>query len=115
MSNGSQHPEACSSPVRLARAEPLSCSNGMVLRAYRKQGGNLAGARRTPSPPSPHPVLEPENRRRARVLDLDPGFHAPRPIGCIAPFRHDALEAELAGVREDYRAVALEVLADADA
>ena len=40
----------------------------------------------------------PLHRRRVRVLALDPVRRAPRSIARVAALRHDAFEAELAGV-----------------
>jgi len=36
--------------------------------------------------------------------------HRPQPVGQVPPLRDDAFEPELAGVREDDRAVAVEML-----
>jgi hypothetical protein len=62
------------------------------------------------------PLLKAEHPRRLRVLDLEPGLAWPRPTGTvIAALRDDALATEPAGVGEDGCAVAVEVLAVADA
>jgi hypothetical protein len=47
--------------------------------------------------------------RRIRVLHLEPIGRATRTIGGILAFRDNAFEAELAGVSEDSRAVALDI------
>src|SRR5262249_11708228 len=44
------------------------------------------------------------------VLHLEPIRRAPRAIRRVLPFRHDAFEPHLAGVGEDGRAVALDML-----
>src|SRR5271166_5112001 len=67
---------------------------------------------------SPPPLLLsfPPHCGCVRVFRLDPMRRAPRTIWRIPPLRHDALEPELAGVREHERAVRLvEVLVEAQA
>jgi len=53
---------------------------------------------------SESPILYPLGSRTRLVLDLQPRPAAAVLVRRIAPFRHDALEAELAGVREHGRA-----------
>src|SRR5262245_41105025 len=57
----------------------------------------------------------PLHRRCRQVLHLEPIRRAPRAIHRILPLRHDAFEAYLAGVGEDGRAVALDMLVEPDA
>jgi hypothetical protein len=54
-----------------------------------------------------------QRRRARRVLDLYPSSHAPAAIRQIAALRHDTLKAHLAGVLEDDRTVALDMLRQA--
>src|SRR5215470_4365268 len=55
------------------------------------------------------------HRRRRRVLHLEPIRRAPRAIRRVLPFRDDTFESHLAGVGEDGRAVALDMLVEAQA
>src|SRR5262249_20857666 len=64
---------------------------------------------------SPRPFLDPHHRRARRVLDLHPALRSARAVGQIAPLAHDAFEAEAAGVIEDHRAVAVQVLVEVNA
>src|SRR5262249_10561165 len=57
----------------------------------------------------------PLRSRRIRVLHFEPIRRAPGTVVGILALRDDAFEAHLAGVGEDGRAVALEVLIEADA
>jgi hypothetical protein len=59
-------------------------------------------------------VLEPQDARGIWVLDLEPCLARPRSIRVLAVLGDDALGPELAGMGEDRRAVAFEVLAVAD-
>jgi hypothetical protein len=52
---------------------------------------------------------------RSRVLDFEPVIDAPGAIRWAEPLRHNAFAAELAGLPEDDRTVALVVLIDYDA
>src|SRR5262249_34792318 len=49
------------------------------------------------------------------VLHLEPVGRAATTVGRVLPLAHDAFEAELAGMGEDSRAVALDVLIEPDA
>ena len=53
--------------------------------------------------------------RCIRVLHFKPVGRAPRAIRRVLPLRDDAFEAKLAGVGEDGRAVALDMLVEPDA
>src|SRR5262249_29245571 len=55
------------------------------------------------------------HRRRRRVLHLEPIRRAPRAIRRVLPLRHDAFESHLAGMGEDGRAVAFQMLVEAQA
>jgi hypothetical protein len=55
-------------------------------------------------------ILEAQQAWRRRVFDLEPGFARARPIGAIDALGDDALTAELAGVRENRGAVAVQVV-----
>src|ERR1700686_2309848 len=57
---------------------------------------------------------EPQHARRRWVLCLEPGLAGTGPIRMLAVLRDDAFGAEPAGMREDGRAVALNVLAILD-
>src|SRR5258708_34968061 len=61
------------------------------------------------------PLFEPKHCRRCRVLHLDPRLRRPRSVGVPSVFRDDALEPQLAGVREDRRSIAVDVLVELDA
>jgi hypothetical protein len=64
-----------------------------------------------------HPILveEPLHARRRRVLDLEPALGTPRAGRVISVLRDNAFQPELAGVREDDLAVALDMLIVLDA
>src|SRR5262249_17073908 len=55
------------------------------------------------------------HRRCVGVLHFEPIGRAPRAIGRLLPLRHDAFESHLAGVGEDGRAVAFQMLVEAQA
>ena len=55
------------------------------------------------------------HRRCIRVLHFEPIGRAAGTIGRILALRHDAFEAELAGMVEDGRAIALDMLVEPDA
>ena len=57
----------------------------------------------------------PLNCRSRQVLHLEPIRRAPRAIRRVLPLRHDAFESHLAGVGEDGRAVAFQMLVEAQA
>jgi hypothetical protein len=59
-------------------------------------------------------VLEPQNARCLWVLDLEPDLARAGSIRVFAVLRDDALATQLAGMRENRRAVALNVLAELD-
>src|SRR6516164_7753030 len=65
----------------------------------------------------PPPVLPrfPLHRRSRRVLHLEPIGRAAGTVGGILALRDDAFEAKLAGMGEDGRAVALDMLVESDA
>jgi hypothetical protein len=69
-------------------------------------GSNLS-ALRTIDPTPPQPIASPPG---VRVLALDPIWRAAGSISRILPLRDDALEAKLASVIEDIRAVCFQVL-----
>ena len=54
------------------------------------------------------PILKAKDARGLRVLDLQPHLARTGSVRAFALLRHDALKAELAGMREDRGAVALE-------
>src|SRR5262249_55027436 len=66
-------------------------------------------------PPIPVLFRLPLYRGRVGVLHLDPVRGTPRAIRRVFPLRHDAFEAHLAGVGEDGRAVAFQMLVEAQA
>src|SRR5262245_42700615 len=80
----------------------------------------MGGQKETRAGSKPRAELATKSRPEAAaspgvgVLDLYPGFHTPRSIGRIAPFRHDSLEPHAAGLAEHGRAIAVEVLAQQD-
>ena len=63
----------------------------------------------------PAAFLHAQPRGGLRIFCLEPGLDFAAAIRRIDPLRHDAFEAELAGVLEDGAAVAGQVLAVADA
>jgi hypothetical protein len=65
-------------------------------------------------PASPRPVLDAQHGRARPVLDLDPRHASAGTVGQIAPLRHDPFEPERARGREDDRAVAVEMLGEAN-
>jgi hypothetical protein len=48
----------------------------------------------------PFPIGPAFDRGRPRILAFDPVARATRAVGRVEPLRHDALEAELAGMTE---------------
>src|ERR1700732_3646990 len=64
----------------------------------------------------PRPLLyDAQHCRARRIFHLDPASHATAAVRKVAAFRDDALKAKLACVREDDRAVAVEMLGEANA
>src|SRR5437763_152709 len=59
---------------------------------------------------SPRPILNTQHGRATRVLDFDPAFAPAGAVRKITSLRHDAFEAQLAGVRKYNRAIAFDVL-----
>jgi hypothetical protein len=53
--------------------------------------------------------------RRIGVLHLEPIGRAARTVGRVLPLRHDTFEPDLAGMGEDGRAIALDMLVEPDA
>src|SRR5262249_19373229 len=72
---------------------------------------------RSCEPLLPHPslFLFALHRLSRQVLHLEPIRRAPRAVGRVLALRHDAFESYLAGVGEDGRAVALDMLVEAEA
>ena len=63
----------------------------------------------------PCPFLyDAQHRRARRIFHLDPASHATAAVRKVAAFRDDALKAKLACVRQDDRAVAVEMLGEAN-
>jgi hypothetical protein len=60
------------------------------------------------------PILKSQNAWGRRILDLEPDLARAGSIGVLAVLRDDAFATQLAGMREDGRAVALNVLAELD-
>jgi hypothetical protein len=56
----------------------------------------------------------PPHRRCRWVLHLEPVRRAPRAVRRVLPLRHDAFEPHLAGMGEDGRAVAFDMLVEPD-
>src|SRR5262249_50498342 len=65
--------------------------------------------------PTPILFLFALHRLSRQVLHLEPIRRAPRAVGRVLALRHDAFESHLAGVGEDGRAVALDMLVEAQA
>ena len=63
----------------------------------------------------PSAFLHAQPRGGLRVFRLEPGFHFAASVRRVDALRHDAFEAELAGVLENVSAVAAHVFAVADA
>src|SRR5262249_39912636 len=68
-----------------------------------------------PSRPAPIFFRLALHRRSRRVLHLEPITRAPRAVERVLALRHDAFEPHLARMGEDCRAVALDVLVEAQA
>ena len=60
-------------------------------------------------------LYDAQHRRARRIFHLDPASHATAAVRKVAAFRVDALMAKLACVREDDRAVAVEMLGESNA
>jgi hypothetical protein len=69
------------------------------------------------NPDSLTPILLrlPCHRRRVRVLHLEPIRRAPRAVRRVLPLRHDTFQPHLAGMAEDGRSVAFQVLIEPQA
>jgi hypothetical protein len=63
---------------------------------------------------SPRPILYPQHGWARRVLDLDPRLAPAGTVGQVPPLRDDAFKPELAGVLENGRAIAVEMLREAN-
>jgi hypothetical protein len=87
----------------------LRCSQFRTMAVYlQPRRAPIQDKRRLPSPLSTS-----HHRGTVRVPDLDPVPRRPRPVRRARPLRHDAFEAELAGLPEDQGAVFVGVLASA--
>jgi hypothetical protein len=61
------------------------------------------------------PFLDPQRGRTFRILDLEPAFHSPGSVSHVAPLGDNPLKAHPAGMFEDCRAIALQMLVIDDA
>src|SRR5262249_38907011 len=103
----------CSSDFCMLR-ELLACrSAGWPVRPCQTQTGSCRAL--SPFPFSPILLFFPLHRRCIRVLHFKPVGGAAGTIGRVLPLRDDAFEAKLAGMREDGRAVPLDMLIESNA
>jgi hypothetical protein len=78
------------------------------------RGGKISGLS-SAAPAVPVLFRLAPDRRRCRVLDLQPVIGPTGAVGRAEALRHDALAAERAGVLEEHRAVAEVMLVEGDA